>query len=179
MNEPVPDPAHGERAPHPGDHERRITDLEHRLRALEALVHGTGTAAPPRADAEPTPGGGAGSIGYRGAVSLDGNVQWTISYDAAATLSLDPAGIAAVLDALGNPARLAIVRTLLRGPATAGELQQATELSSPGRLYHHLRTLSAARVVEQQSRNRYRIPAPKVVPLLVLTLAAADVAEQL
>ncbi len=112
-------------------------------------------------------------------MSLSGTVSWTIEYDAAATLGLDGLAIAGVLDALGNPARLAIVRTLLRGPATAGELQEATALSSPGRLYHHLRTLSAAHIVEQQSRNRYHIPPAKVVPLLVLSLAAADVAEQL
>ncbi|TCN43832.1 helix-turn-helix protein [Rhodococcus sp. SMB37] len=155
-----------------GSHEARIADLERRVRLLE------NSAAPEESPASASPGA-AGSIGYQGTVSLSGTVSWTIEYDAAATLGLDGSAIAAVLDALGNPARLAIVRTLLRGPATAGELQEATALSSPGRLYHHLRTLSAAHVVEQQSRNRYHIPPAKVVPLLVLSLAAADVAEQL
>ena len=161
-----------------GSHEDRIADLERRVRLLEDSAasergpeadESLGTASP----------GTAGSIGYQGTVSLSGTVSWTIEYDAAATLGLDGLAIAGVLDALGNPARLAIVRTLLRGPATAGELQEATALSSPGRLYHHLRTLSAAHIVEQQSRNRYHIPPAKVVPLLVLSLAAADVAEQL
>ncbi|MCQ4117841.1 hypothetical protein NOF53_01385 [Rhodococcus sp. FXJ9.536] len=44
-------------------------------------------------------------------------------------------------------------------------------------LYHHLRALSGARIVEQESRNHHRIAAAKVVPLLVITLAAADVGE--
>ncbi|MFD6897821.1 ArsR/SmtB family transcription factor [Rhodococcus sp. NPDC060086] len=161
-----------------GNYEDRIADLERRVRLLEGS---TGSDESPSADesAGTASPGTAGSIGYQGAVSLYGNVSWTIDYDAAATLGLDASSIAGVLDALGSPARLAIVRTLLRGPATAAELQEATDLSSPGRLYHHLRTLSAAHIVEQQSRNRYHIPPAKVVPLLVLSLAAADVAEEL
>ncbi len=48
----------------------------------------------------------------------------------------------------------------------------------PGQLYHHLRALGGgARIVEQESRNHYRIAAAKVVPLLVIILAAADVGE--
>ena len=155
--------------------EARLADLERRVRDLEGRTPTatTGTAADPQ-----TPGS-SGRVSYRGAVSLDGDIRWSIDYDAEATLTLDPTAVAAVLDALGNPARLAIVRTLLRGPAGAAELQDATGLSSTGRLYHHLRALSAARVVEQESRNRYRIAPEKVVPLLVLTVAAADVAERL
>lgn len=151
------------------DHEARLADLERRVSLLEEGSPGTGVEG----------AGTAGHVGYRGSVTLDGSVQWNIEYDATATLSLDPSAVTAVLDALGSPARLAIVRTLLRGPASAAELQDATELSSTGRLYHHLRALSAARVVDQEGRNRYRIAPEKVVPLLVLTLAAADVAERL
>jgi len=159
------------------EYEARLADLERRVRILE------GDATRPSAGDGPGPAAdvaaGTGSVTYGGAVSLHGNVRWNIEYDAGASLALDPVPVAAVLDALGNPARLAIVRTLLRGPATATELQEATDLTSTGRLYHHLRALSAARVVEQESRNRYRIAPEKVVPLLVLTVAAADVGEQL
>ncbi|MCR8692492.1 MULTISPECIES: helix-turn-helix transcriptional regulator [Rhodococcus] len=159
------------------EYEARLADLERRVRILE------GDATRPGAGDGPGGAGpvaaGTGFVTYGGAVSLHGNVRWNIEYDAGASLALDPVPVAAVLDALGNPARLAIVRTLLRGPATATELQEATDLTSTGRLYHHLRALSAARVVEQESRNRYRIAPEKVVPLLVLTVAAADVGEQL
>ncbi|MEU5840890.1 helix-turn-helix domain-containing protein [Rhodococcus sp. NPDC047139] len=151
------------------EYEARIADLERRVRILEG-----DTSRP-----APTAPSNAGTVTYGGAVSLHGKVHWNIEYDAGASLTLDPAAVAGVLDALGNPTRLAIVRTLLRGPATATELQDAADLASTGRLYHHLRALSAARVVEQESRNHYRIAPEKVVPLLVLTVAAADVAEHL
>ncbi|WP_232238020.1 ArsR/SmtB family transcription factor [Rhodococcus sp. 2G] len=162
------------------EYEARLADLERRVRILEGEAtrrgagDGPGGTGPVADVAEST-----GSVTYGGFVSLHGHVRWNIEYDAGASLALDPVPVAAVLDALGNPARLAIVRTLLRGPATATELQEATDLTSTGRLYHHLRALSAARVVEQGSRNRYRIAPEKVVPLLVLTVAAADVGEQL
>nr|WP_241385566.1 metalloregulator ArsR/SmtB family transcription factor [Rhodococcus sp. CH91] len=151
------------------EYEARLADLERRVRILEGDAPRPAAAVP----------GGNGSVTYGGAVSLHGTVRWNIEYDAEASLALDPATVAGVLDALGNPTRLEIVRTLLRGPATATELQDAAGLSSSGRLYHHLRALSAARVVEQESRNHYRIPPEKVVPLLVLTVAAADVGEHL
>ncbi|UYP19526.1 helix-turn-helix domain-containing protein [Rhodococcus sp. Z13] len=151
------------------EYEARLADLERRVSILEGTAAGSVQQAP---DA-------AGSVGYGGTVALDGTVRWNIEYDAQAALALDATAVAAVLDALGNPTRLGIVRTLLRGPATATELQEAAGLASSGRLYHHLRTLSAAQVVEQESRNRYRIAPEKVMPLLVLTVAAADVGERL
>jgi ArsR family transcriptional regulator, arsenate/arsenite/antimonite-responsive transcriptional repressor len=69
--------------------------------------------------------------------------------------------------------RLAIVRRLLTDAASTSELTEAAALSSTGQLYHHLRTLTSARVVEQDGRT-YRVPATGVVPVLVAILAAAD-----
>jgi len=105
-------------------------------------------------------------------------VSWTIRYSAAATLDLPGETVAAVLAALGHPVRLAIVRRLLTGPASAAELAEAATLSSTGKLYHHLRTLTAARLVETDD-HRYRVPATGVVPLLVTMLAAADLGGEL
>ncbi len=72
-------------------------------------------------------------------------------------LDLPASATAEVLAALGHPVRLALVRRLLGGPATAAELQEAGELSSTGQVYHHLRALTAARVVEQDGRS-FRVP---------------------
>ena len=151
------------------EYDTRLADLEARVHALESAR----PAETPTADV----GESIGQIGYQGTVDLGGEIQWTIRYDAGATLDLSPTAVSNVLAALGHPTRLEIVRTLLRGPAGAAELQTAVGLSSPGQLYHHLRVLGGARIVEQESRNHYRIAAAKVVPLLVITLAAADVGE--
>lgn len=154
-------------------------DAAARLDALEARV----AALEERSGATPPVdrGGGTGEVGYHGSVALQegrGPVTWTIGYDAAATLGLAAGPVAEVLAALGHPVRLALVRRLLTGPASTGDLVEAAELSSSGQLYHHLRTLTAARVVEQDGRT-YRVPDTGVVPVLVALLAAADLAGAL
>lgn len=155
-------------------------DTASRLDALEARVAALEGGAGPRGDAG-EPAGETGEIGYHGTVRLvdgAGPVTWTIAYDAAATLDLPPGPVSEVLAALGHPVRLALVRRLLAGPAGTNELVEAAELSSSGQLYHHLRTLTSARVVEQDGR-RYRVPSTGVVPVLVALLAAADLAGTL
>jgi DNA-binding transcriptional ArsR family regulator len=143
----------------------RLAALEARVAALEGAP-----AVPEPAGAEP---GESGEVSYQGRVDLAGEVSWSIRYDAAATLELADGAVADVLAALGHPVRLAIVRRLLTNAASTSELTDAAELSSTGQLYHHLRTLTAARVVEQEGRT-YRVPATGVVPVLVAILAAAD-----
>ncbi|MEJ2869529.1 helix-turn-helix domain-containing protein [Actinomycetospora sp. OC33-EN08] len=143
--------------------EDRLADLEARVAALES--------APVAVD----PVDDSGSVGYEGAVRLDGEVSWRIGFSPAAVLDLPAVPTAEVLAALGHTVRLALVRRLLTGPASAAELQEAAELSSTGQVYHHLRALTAARVVEQDGRT-FRIPATGVVPVLTMLLAAGDVA---
>ena len=143
----------------------RLAALEARVAALEAGV----------APSAPAPIDRSGSLGYEGAVRLYGEVSWRIDYSPAATLDLAPAPVAEVLAALGHPVRLALVRRLLSGPGTAAELQEAAGLSSTGQVYHHLKALTAARVVEQDGRS-FRVPTPGVVPVLTMLLAAGDVA---
>ncbi|WP_235916403.1 ArsR/SmtB family transcription factor [Antrihabitans cavernicola] len=148
----------------------RVSELESRVAALE------GDAPPAAADET----AGAGIVGYQGNVSVGGGpIDWAIRYDAAAALRIPSEQLAEVLAALGSPVRLALVRTLLRGPTSTKELEAAADLSSPGQLYHHLRALTGARVVEPHGRGTYRIAGPKVVPVLVLILAAADIAGEL
>jgi ArsR family transcriptional regulator, arsenate/arsenite/antimonite-responsive transcriptional repressor len=150
------------------DPETRLAALEERVAALEVAL---GERAGPE-----EPSGQAGEISYRGQVRLAdgaGPVAWTIGYDAEASLALPAGPVTEVLAALGHPVRLALVRRLLTGPAGTGELVAAAELSSTGQLYHHLRTLTSARLVEQDGRS-YRVPATAVVPILVAVVAAAD-----
>jgi DNA-binding transcriptional ArsR family regulator len=143
----------------------RVAALEERVAALEG--------------ARPEPDPTAGSVRYAGEVALHGEISWSITMGAAATLALDDEPRVAVLAALGHPARTRIVRALLRGPSPTAELREAAGLASTGQLYHHLRTLTHCGLVEQDGRGSYRIGARTVVPALVLLTAAADVAGQL
>lgn len=149
--------------------------FEGRLAALEARVaelEGGASAG----DRETFTGG---MVAYQGEVHLDGNVKWDIGYSPDGILEFSTHRTAEILAALGHPARLRIVRTLLRGPANASDLHESVGLGSTGQVYHHLKVLGAANVVEQHGRGDYRIAAKKVVPLLVSMLAAADISGEL
>ena len=150
--------------------ESRLAELEARVAELERRD------TPEQVDAAPSTGG---IVAYQGDVHLHGNVRWDISYSADAIIDLPIASMSEVLAALGHPVRLQIVRTLLRGPANAAILHAAVGVGSSGQIYHHLKTLSSANIVEQQGRGDYRIAAKRVVPLLVSMLTAADIAGDL
>lgn len=147
----------------------RLAELDRRVAALEAERRGTAPAVGER-------GGDAGSVGYRGDVTLAGHVVWSIDLAADAVLALPDTGGLAVLAGLGHPARAAMVRRLITGPAGVAELQDAVGSTSTGQLYHHLRTLTACGLVIADGRGNYRVPTTAVVPALTLLLAAADVA---
>ena len=147
-------------------HHERLAALEARVAALEG---------PPLSSAPVT----GGLIGYQGESNLHGHIEWEIGYSPDAILNLPLQRSVDVLAALGHPVRQAIVRRLLRGPVSSADLQEAVGLSSPGQLYHHLKTLTAANLVEQRSRGDYRISGPHVVPILTILLASSDVAGDL
>ncbi|MFD2349709.1 ArsR/SmtB family transcription factor [Nonomuraea ferruginea] len=86
-----------------------------------------------------------------------------------------PASMAAVLAAAGHPARLRILQLLVRGPRPAAELQTELSPASQGQLYHHLKTLSSAGLVEQPERGVYRVPPSAIFPVLAMIAAATDV----
>lgn len=153
----------------------RLADLERRVDALEQA----GTAPERRAD-RAVAGPPGGTVRYSGTVHLHGEVRWEIAYDARAALALDDGPRTAVLAALGHPVRARLLRTLLAdGPTGTTALQEAAGLASTGQLYHHLRALTHAGLVEQDGRGSYRVAPRTVVPALVLLTAAADVAGQL
>lgn len=148
--------------------EARLAELEARVAQLERHEE-----TPPTSD--PT----GGVVSYQGEVHLHGDITWSIDYSPDAVLELSAARTADVLAALGHPVRLHIVKTLLRGPAPASDLQTAVHLRSSGQVYHHLKTLGAAGIVEQHGRGDFHIAAKKVVPLLISMLAAADISGEL
>ncbi|MER5621670.1 helix-turn-helix domain-containing protein [Streptosporangium sp. NPDC002544] len=86
--------------------------------------------------------------------------------------------LAAVLAAAGHPARFEILQLLVVGPKPVADLQAELALASPGQLYHHLKTLASAGLVEQPERGVYRVPSHAIFPVLALAAAAIDVAER-
>lgn len=90
-----------------------------------------------------------------------------------------PSGpLAAVLAAAGHPARFQILQLLVAGPMPIADLQNRLSLASPGQLYHHLKTLTSAGLVEQPERGVYRVPPHAIFPVLAIAAAANDVAER-
>ncbi|RZQ59431.1 ArsR/SmtB family transcription factor [Amycolatopsis suaedae] len=152
----------------PDDLRDRVADLERRVAALEAPA--TPAAAPE----------GAGHITYSGRLERPAELAWDIALHPAAVLGLDDAPRVEVLAALAHPVRTAIVRELAEnGSRPAADLQTAAGLGSTGQLYHHLKALTSAGIVEQDGRGSYRLRPVATVPTLVLLAAAADVAGQL
>ena len=117
----------------------------------------------------------------RGAITLAGATRfgerpavWHVERGVPELLGVDDSLYVSVLSALGHPARLQIVRALLRQPMAAAALTEAVALGSTGRLYHHLKELVAAGVVVQRKRGIYEIPGRNVVPILGLLACSLD-----
>jgi ArsR family transcriptional regulator, arsenate/arsenite/antimonite-responsive transcriptional repressor len=87
----------------------------------------------------------------------------------------EPEILAPVLAALGSPLRLVLVKALLQAPRTNQQLQEISGIGSPGQLYHHLKELISSGVIEQHSRNLYRVNPSKLVPILTIFAAVLDI----
>lgn len=135
-----------------------------------------GAAAPLDAGADAD---GSGVLHYGGQAVLGGyHWSWEIRRPPAWLLRRPAGPIAAVLAAAGHPARFEILQLLATGPMAIADLQARLHLGSPGQLYHHLKTLTAAGLVEQPERGVYRVPPHAIFPVLALAAAAVDVAER-
>ncbi|GAA2960076.1 hypothetical protein [Microbacterium schleiferi] len=66
------------------------------------------------------------------------------------------------------------MRRILTGTQTTAELLELDQFASTGQLYHHLRQLVSAGWLVSPRRGHYEVPAPQIVPLLVLTMIAAS-----
>lgn len=176
------------------EHDDRLTAIERRLAALEearavsAQQRATTPSTAPVPGETDTSGGSpapegtssaSGSIGYTGRVDLIGPVQWEIRYATESTLALPTDTLVEVFAALAHPARIRIVRLLLRGNKSVTQLQAADDFGTTGQLYHHLKTLTTASLVTKVGRNEYGVAPTHTVPLLVSMLAAADLGGSL
>ncbi|MBV7292719.1 ArsR/SmtB family transcription factor [Corynebacterium sp. TAE3-ERU16] len=150
---------------------KRVTDLESRVRRLE----NPGPPEPPSTDGQ---GAITGTVRYSGELTAPEQLRWAITLEAEAARLLPGEKIAEIFTALSSPVRLVMLRELIAGPAAPKQLQELLGYSSPGPLYHHLKPLQSAGIIERDGDGRYHVPAPGVVPLLVLLASAGDVAGE-
>ena len=96
--------------------------------------------------------------------------QWGVPTEQVCEQDWEPA--ASVLDALSHPVRLRLLQQVLNGTATTAELAEDETLGTTGQLHHHLRALVAAGWLTSTGRGRWSIPVPRIIPLLVVVVAA-------
>lgn len=161
--------------------EKRLGDLERRVRRIEERLDGPAANSPAGTDATfwileglrtmPEP-----VVVYAGRVELaePGLAEWQMGQRSADVLDRDWTDLAPALGALGHPVRLRILHLVARGEATtAAELTRLSDLGSTGQIYHHLRQLVAAGWLQTRTKGRHTVPPERVVPLLVILSASA------
>jgi len=159
----------------------RLQALEDRVAALEAQL----TAAPPPGrpetddvfwalngirDRYPDPG----AVLFAGTANTPAGERYEYQYglETGHLLDVDWAPFAESLAALGNPVRLSILRAVLGGTETVAALAEELGAGTAGQIYHHVNQLSAQGWLAAHARSRYRVPAPRVIPLLAILTAA-------
>jgi DNA-binding transcriptional ArsR family regulator len=169
----------------------RLDELERRIAHLESR---SGTSAPERATRTANPLTGVlhawrreadeqslpGMVGYAGYVA-GREVFWARQIPLAELLSADWGPAAGILECLGSLPRLALLGALLReGRRTNVDLQEALGAvlgdTTSGQLYHHLRALQGAGLIQQRRRGEYDLAPQAVIPVLAILAAAMNVA---
>ncbi len=122
--------------------------------------------------------GKSGAVIYAGSARIaNARYDWQMERPVPGLLQFldnEPEMLAHTFAALGSPLRLSLLRELLQGPRTSQQLQEALDISSAGQLYHHLKDLLAAGLIQQKSRNLYALPVRNFIPFLVLLATAFD-----
>lgn len=160
-----------------GDLTARLVALEERVGRLEG---GSGRPAVPVALADDFAAADmAGSLVFAGTATLPGagSVVWQEEHPVPSVVASGWADAAGALAALGHPVRLELIRRLLAGAHTTHELAEIPDLATSGQLYHHLRELQAAGLVQQRRRNDYAVPADRVILCLIMVAAAKSCAH--
>ncbi|TVX94682.1 ArsR family transcriptional regulator [Paenibacillus agilis] len=82
-----------------------------------------------------------------------------------------------ILAALGSKPRLDIIIAILNESLTGAEIVEKLNMGTTGQLYHHLKALNGANLIEQDKSGRYTVPDHRKLPLLLLLSAAADMID--
>ena len=97
---------------------------------------------------------------------------WQYGRTSEELLAASWAELSKAIGALGHPVRLRLLQRILTGTRSVADLQADDELGTTGQLYHHLRQLIAGGWLSQTARGHYTVPGNRVIPLLVVLLAA-------
>lgn len=116
----------------------------------------------------------AGGVLFTGSVELRPDVphRWQLAATTAGLLATDWAELGPTIDALGHPVRLHLLQLIATGTTRTADLAEAEGIGTSGQVHHHLRQLVAAGWLRSAGRGSYEVPPNRVVPLLVLVLAA-------
>ena len=120
-----------------------------------------------------------GAVLYTGSVTLPGGgaADWQYALTTEDLLARDwgRPGTTSALTALGHPVRLRLLQAIATGTVAVAELAALEGLGTTGQVYHHVNQLIAAGWVYSTARGHYGIPPERVVPLLVVILAAGGI----
>lgn len=116
----------------------------------------------------------SGVVLFAGTAAVGPGERYEYQYglETAHLLDVDWTAYAETLASLGNPVRLSILRAVLGGTETVAQLVEELGAGTAGQIYHHVNQLLAQGWLAAHARSRYRIPAPRVIPLLAILTAA-------
>ncbi len=125
----------------------------------------------------------SGGVAYTGVFALAGEQSTWVreDIDTGCLLALLEDGTAGeVLRSLGSRERMALLGALLRGARTVAELVEECGFGSTGQVYHHLRPLTAADLVEEDgaARGRYRVKPHRVQGVIMLLCGVYDLVDK-
>ncbi|MEH0109688.1 helix-turn-helix transcriptional regulator [Tersicoccus sp. MR15.9] len=117
-----------------------------------------------------------GAILYLGSVQTPTGdvVRWQYGRPAAEMFGEDWGDRARVMAALAHSMRLRIMHAVLHGVNTAAGLIDELDAGTSGQVYHHLKELTMTGWLSTPRRGVFEVPASRVVPLLVILLAAGS-----
>jgi len=119
------------------------------------------------------------SVFYAGTVFLQGQGLRMEPQERqmAELLDIQTEKAAKIITALGHKQRLDILKTVLAEPLTGSELVERLHMGTTGQLYHHLKALLGADLLEQEPGGRYTVPKHRQLPFLLLLAAAGDMLD--
>ncbi|MGD6901209.1 ArsR family transcriptional regulator [Bacillus infantis] len=120
------------------------------------------------------------SISYSGTITTDkGGRKWKpASKTLGEVLAPDSGGLANILSSLGHKQRIEMIKSLLQEPKNSAELVKELGMGTTGQLYHHMKPLMHAGIIEQKERGgSYSISADKILPILLQLAGAAEMFE--